>query len=202
MKHLRKITLLVVGFVLLAGLAGVVPGFRPSTEFQAAVQAAPSHILPIDVAMDCRTIAAGGVNRGDTFILNGKIFPDGTLPAGTASNDPAQPVNRVAPIGDIIVRGQQGLPFPPAIASFYNAAGGDFVTQYWLFNDGDALTVQGYNLLPAFEVHLVVTGGTGSFRGASGEIKVRNLGTNSTGCPNSTGRIIFVPGSVRGDSGN
>jgi hypothetical protein len=208
MKHLRRITLSIVGFLLLAGLAGVVPGFRPSTEFQAAVQAAPRHILPLDFAMDCRTAVESEPNRGGTFIINGKIFPSGTLPLGTASNDPALPFNGVPPIGDVIVRGQHSLPFPPSIASFYNATGGDFVTQYLIFNDGDALTTQAYNLLPAFEVHSVVTGGTGSFRGASGEIENGTLGTNgilgtnSTGCPNATARIIFVPGSVRGASGN
>jgi hypothetical protein len=155
----------------------------------------------IDVAVDCRT-AVGGPNRGDVFMINGKIFPAGTLPSGPAFNDPARPLNGVPPIGDWLVRGQHSLPFPAEIASLYNSAGGDFVTQYYLFNDGRAFTVQGYALLPRFEVHLVVTGGIGSFRGASGEIQVTILGTNATGCPNSRGTVILVPGSVRGASTN
>src|ERR1700680_4556127 len=66
----------------------------------------------VDVAVDMRTFAAipstgnppgepVGPNRGTTFIVNGKIFPAGDLPSGTASNDPSQ----AGSIGDWVCRG-------------------------------------------------------------------------------------------------
>jgi hypothetical protein len=192
MKELVKMTLFAWGLA--------VPGPVAVLGFQDLERAGgPRNILTIEVAVDCRTLV-GGPNRGDVSIINGKIFPAGTLPSGPAFNDPARPLNGVAPIGDFIVRGQHSLPFPADIAPLYSSAGGDFVTQYYLFNDGRALTVQGYALLPRFEVHLVVTGGIGNFRGVAGEIQVTNLGTNATGCPNSRGTLILVPGSERGAS--
>jgi hypothetical protein len=131
MKRLTKITLVVSALVL---MLGVVPGFRDLVRIEAAAQAGPeqaatgSHVLAFDVAVDCRTIA-GGPNRGDVVIINGKIFPPGTLPSAAASNDPTQPVNGVAPIGDFVGRGQHAFPFPPAVAPFYTSTPGDFVTQ-------------------------------------------------------------------------
>ena len=55
----------------------------------------------VEVAVDMRTFAAVpstgnppgeplGPNRGTTFVVNGRIFPAGTLPTGTASNDPSE----------------------------------------------------------------------------------------------------------------
>ena len=194
MKKLVKTTLFALGLAVLGPVA--VLGFQDVER-----GGGPRNTFTIDVAVDCRTFA-GGSNRGDVFIINGKIFPAGTLPSGPAFNDPARPLNGVAPIGDFLVRGQHSLPFPADLAPLYSSAGGDFVTQYYLFNDGRAFTVQGYAILPRFEVHLVVTGGIGSFRGASGEIQVTILGTNATGCPNSRAKVILVPGSGRGASDN
>jgi hypothetical protein len=133
-------------------------------------------------------------------MLNGKIFPTGTLPSGPSLNDPAKPLNGVAPIGNFLVRGQHALPFPTEVAQFYSSVGGDFATQYYLFDTGAALTAEGYNLLPAFVPRLAVTGGIGSFRGAAGEVQGTILGTNSTGCPNSRITVILISGSVRGAS--
>jgi hypothetical protein len=87
MKRITMISLLLSGLILLTGLAVVAPGFTPLTEVQAP-QASPDHVLKhvftLDVAVDCRTFVSGP-NRGDVFIINGKLFPAGTLPSGTAS---------------------------------------------------------------------------------------------------------------------
>src|SRR5262245_53625557 len=122
MKRITKITLLASGVVLLAGLAGLAPRFRPLIELNAVAQAAQPDVLTLDLAVDCRTFVSGP-NRGDVFIINGKLFPGGTLPSGTASFDPTQPVNRVAPFGDWVVRGQHAFPFPAAIAPSYSSTG-------------------------------------------------------------------------------
>src|SRR3989442_8273543 len=117
MKATRKITLFVLGFVMLAGLAGLAPGLKPLSDLESLVEAASDNIRIFDVACDCRTGSPGFFtgSRGDVFIVNGKIFPAGTLPSGTANNDPTQPVNGVNPIGNWMCRGQVAQPFPSAI---------------------------------------------------------------------------------------
>jgi hypothetical protein len=202
MKHLTKITLLASVLVLLAGLAGVVPGFRPLAELLASAQAAGDDILTFDVACDCRTGSPGffaGV-RGDVFLVNGKIFPAGTLPSGTATNDPTQAVNGAASIGNWMCRGQVTTPFPPAVASAYASVPFALNTQYFVLNDGRALTVEGYDT-PTGEL-LSVTGGIGGFSGASGFVEEGPFGTNVTGCPNFRAKFRIQPGSVRGASNN
>jgi len=200
MKRITKIMLLALGLVLLVGLAGVMPWFRPLAAFQPTVQAANRHVFTLDLAVDCRT-AVTEFNRGATFIINGKLFPAGTLPSGAATNDPTEPVNGVAPIGDWLVRGQHALPLPVLpddIAQRYSSAPGDFGTTYFILDEGrTALIIETYAFLEGQGVvqlaFSAVTGGIGRFRGASGDITGGPpLGTNATGCPNSRLTFNFV----------
>ena len=184
MKPIAKITLIASGLAVLAEVVFL--------GLPAAVKAANENILTFDVACDCRTADWGGVgNRGGVFIVSGKIFPAGTLPSGSATNDPTQPVNGVAPLGDWNCRGQNSFPFPPAIAPAYSSTPFAFNTQYFILNGGRALTVEGY-ALPSGE-RLSVTGGIGSFRGASGDVEEAPFGTNVSGCPNFRAKFTFVP---------
>ena len=146
-------------------------------------EASDTHTLTFDVACDCRTGSPGffAGNRGDVFIINGKIFPAGTLPSGDASNDPTPPVNGVSSIGDWSCRGQQAGEFPPDIAPAYSSTPFAWNTQYFLLKGG-ALTAEGY-ATPTGEL-LSVTGGIRRFSGASGYIVEAPFGTNATGCPN------------------
>jgi hypothetical protein len=204
MKPITKIALLALGWILLTGLAGVLPGFRPVTELQVAAQAANRHVFTLDVAADCRTFVnipeRAGVSYG-----SGKIFPAGTLPTGTAGNDPTQPVNGVAPIGDWTTSGQFTFPFPASVASFYSSMPSFFATQYYLLDGGEtALTVQGYAYFQGqtpVTARFAITGGIGRFSGAAGDLKgAASIGTNATGCPNFRATFNFEPGSVRGAS--
>jgi hypothetical protein len=200
MKQITKVTLFALGLVLLACLAGLVPGFTPMTELLAAAQAAGDNVLSFDVACDCRTGSPGFFSgtRGDVFIVNGRIFPAGTLPSGTATNDPTEPVNGVGPIGNWMCRGQVTSPFPPAVASAYASVPFALNTQYFVLNDGQALTAEGY-AIPTGEL-LSLTGGIGGFSGASGFVEEGPFGTNVTGCPNFRARFRIQPGSMRGVS--
>ena len=191
MKHLAKITLFALG---LAGLASVAVFLLPDV-----VKAANENILTLEGACDCRTGNSGffAGNRGDPFIVSGKLFPAGTLPPGTATNDPTLPVHGVAPIGNWTCRGQNSLPFPPIIAPAYNSTPFAFNTQYFILNDGRALTIEGYALADGSGERLSVTGGIGSFSGASGDVEEGPFGTNVTGCPNFRAKFTFQPGSVR-----
>jgi hypothetical protein len=150
------------------------------------------HTLTFDVACDCRT-GVSGLNRGDVFIIQGKIFPAGTLPSGTATNDPTHSVNGVAPIGEWICRGQNSV--PSAIAPAYRATPAALNTQYFILNDGRALTAEGYDI-PTGEL-LSVTGGIRGFSGASGYIVEAPLGTNATGCPNFRAKFRLQSGRER-----
>jgi hypothetical protein len=204
MKRIIMINLFALGLVLLAGVVH----FWPLAEVKAAEEdevveeddvaaAKISKIFTFDVAVDCRTVVSGP-NRGDTFIINGKIFPGGTLPSGMASNDPTQPVNDVAPIGEYVVRGQHAIPFPSDIASAYSSAPFGHATVVFILKDGrKALTTEGYDLpgvFPPQKALLSVTGGIGGFRGATCDVVFNIIGRNDTGCANSRAKfnIRFV----------
>jgi len=194
MKRITKMTLFVLA---LASLAGLVVFAVP-----AVMKAQDPNAVTFDVACDCRTFApASPPDRSGVFIVNGKIFPAGTLPTGPASNDPTLPVNGVNPIGNWICRGQAATPFPPAIASAYSSAPTVLNTQYYILNDGRALTLEGYDLASGAAA-LSVTGGIGGFSGAVGDIQFPGapMGTNATGCPNFRAKFRIQPGSVRGAS--
>jgi hypothetical protein len=184
MKRIAKITLLALG---LAGLARVAVLVWPHR-----AQAANDDVLTFDVACDCRTATTSffAGNRGDPFIVNGKIFPAGTLPSGTATNDPTQPVHGVASIGNWTCRGQVAGTFPPAIAPAYSSTPFAWNTQYFILNEGRALTAEGY-AMPTGEL-LSVTGGINGFSGASGFIEEAAFGTNVTGCPNFRAKFKLV----------
>lgn len=200
MRNIRNLTFLGSGLVALAGLSGILPGFRPSNELRAqSVESNSGRVIAFDVAVDCRT-AVGGANRGDVIMISGKVFPFRTLPSGRASFDPAQPVNGVAPIGDWHLRGQHASPLPASLAALYPLMPLDFVTVYQIFDEGrSALISEAYNFLPTGRYYLSVIGGTGRFRGAAGEDTDVPIGTNATGCPNFHISINLLPGSGRGE---
>ena len=205
MKATRKMGFFALGLVSLAGVIGVVASSKSITKLATLVEAASPNELILDVAADCRTFVPGP-NRGDVVMVSGKIFPGGTLPSGAASNDPTQPVNGVAPIGDWLNRGQSALPFLPNIAAAYNSTPPEFATLYYLLNGGrDALITEGYG---AIDVHgspavlLSVIGGIGGFSGAAGDVQGPILGTNATGCPNGRAVFRFRHGSLRGGASN
>jgi hypothetical protein len=195
MKQFRLIAGSALGVVFLTGLSAIVPGLRLPANLQAVAQNARGRDLIVDVAIDCRTFV-DVPGRGGVFILNGKIFPARTLASGTTTNYPTDVVNGVAPIGETLVRGQHALPLPPAIASSYSSIPFDFATQYFILNDGRALTTDGY-VVSSNAVPLAITGGIGGFQGASGQVEGTIIGTNATGCPNARVKFNLQPGFGR-----
>ena len=192
MKRINKTILFALA---LAGLAGLAVFVAP-TVVKAGVE---SNSFTFDVACDCRTGATlDGEVRASPFMIQGKIFPAGTLPSGTASNDPTQPVRGIAPLGNWICRGQNQGTYPAAIAPAYNSTPFALNTQYFIFNDGRALTAEGYDVPGGG--FLSLTGGIGVLSGASGDIQATEFGTNATGCPNFRAKIRVQPGSLRGSN--
>jgi hypothetical protein len=146
--------------------------------------------LTLDVAWDCRTfnymrgLTLEQVVRGDVFMMNGKVFPAGTLRPGTQSNDP----NAAGSIGSWAARGTStgslaehiANPTLPAIywTQFLSLSTGMIVTEGWF--------------APAGANDSAVVGGTKAFRGVSGDLTIESLGTNATGCDNTRYRIVVA----------
>jgi hypothetical protein len=153
---------------------------------------------PRDVALDCRAfnysrgIPLAEIVRGDGFIINGKIFPAGTLRPGNDLNDPGS-------IGDWVSRGTSTATLAEHVANPESI--GIFSTNYYLLNDGRALVSEGW-FKPAGVGRAAITGGMGAFSGTSGEVSGVNISTNSTGCPNTRFKFNIQPGSVGGASNN
>jgi hypothetical protein len=150
--------------------------------------------MVIDVAMDARTEAHIKVNgadadlsRGYTFIINGKMYPGGTIPAG----DGLDIDTLTGSIGTWLTRGTFNVDIGQLEAGAHPALSS---TEYYLFSttgmsDGEeALFSEG----PQFgaKTHRVVLGGTGSYRGVIGEVQEETLGHNSTGFANE--RFTFT----------
>ncbi len=128
---------------------------------------------------------------GDTVILQGTIYPAGTLPRGQANNDPNAPGG----IGKYRARGVFTVDF----ANFEKAVNGlpganpeaGLVTEIYSFHeDGPSIMTDGIWPNANFSARRIVLGGTGQFRDIVGEIKEENIGENSTGFCNL--RITFL----------
>jgi hypothetical protein len=116
--------------------------------------------------------------RGDAFILDGNIYPNGTLPRGKAHNDPNAPG-----IGKYTIRATTtGDPSTvPTVA---------FATELFLLpDDGTSILTDGLWPNEGFSAHRVVLGGTGRFRYSIGEVYEENLGLNKDGFCNL--RVTF-----------
>src|SRR5262249_50621772 len=155
MKRITRITVLTFGLMALTGLAEVVPGLSPLATLQPTTQAATHHVFTLDLAVDCRT-AVTEFNRGATFIINGKLFPAGTLPTGPPPTPPAHPATGAAPIGFWLVRGHPALPsrfLPAAIPQRYSSAPADFGTTYFILDGGRSALNYGNLCFPAGPIH-------------------------------------------------
>jgi hypothetical protein len=143
--------------------------------------------LTVDVAQIGSTNAQNDVDpsegqftftRGDTFILDGTIYPNGTLVRGNADNVPTVPG-----IGKYTIRATNtgGPGTVPTVA---------FATELFLLPD-DATSILTDGLWPneRFSAHRVVLGGTGRFRYSAGEVYEENLGLNKDGFCNL--RVTF-----------
>ena len=156
-----------------------------------AVRASHDRTLVVDVALDTRTFTYDrGVKpfesnppdilRGDTFIVNGKVYRGGTIPRGEGVFSPDEP----GAIGDWLCRGVFLVSVDEIMAG---APIHVDTTQLFQLRDGTLVTegVEG-----TVTVRRAVTGGTGRFSGATGQVKQEVLGSNTTGLFNL--RLTFT----------
>ena len=139
---------------------------------------ADGHILDIDVACNGGTMAIsraagsdpdGLPQRGDLFIIQGRIYPGGTIDAGLSG--PGQEGS----IGTWICRGW----FFWDVADFAGgAAPHAATTQLYLFDNGDGLVSEGIE--GGMPVLRPVIGGYGAYFGATGAVTEADVETNDT----------------------
>jgi len=147
------------------------------------VQDKTEETLILEVAIDGRTSVLNRVEpsatapaRGDTGIVNGYIFPEGTIPPGDNGFDLDAPEK----VGDWVAVNIRGaLPAPR------NAA----VTYYFAMPDLETagLITQGFNshrFPGSIPVAHAIVGGTGVFSGETGKVIEEVIGKNKTGAFN------------------
>jgi hypothetical protein len=137
-----------------------------------------------DVACDARTFRLNksgtllDARRGDGFIVQGKIYPAGTIPAGGTIENPGpfNPDTAPGSIGTWVCRGTFHFDISEILAGAHPHL---YSTQYHLFADGNAFVHDGPEG-GAPQLRALI-GGRGSFIGAAGEVLEEPIGVNSTG---------------------
>ncbi len=138
----------------------------------------------LDVACDARTFRLGNgrllpeAKRGDSFIVEGKIYPGGTIPPGGTLEAPGtfNPDTAAGSTGKWVCRGTFNYDFSEILAGAHPHV---FATQYFMLNDGRVLVSDGPE---GGGVQLrSIIGGMGGYRGAAGEVTEAPFGVNSTG---------------------
>ena len=157
----------------------------------------------VDVAIDAHTLglnndpsAAGVPQRGTTFIVNGKIYPGGTIPSGVTPFDPS-----TAPgsIGTWICRGVFLADFVDIFVNGTAKVAFD-TTQMFLFpDDTNALFTEGFEGNLGVTTHRTVTGGTGHFRRVLGTVKQETIGINRNGAADGLFDLRFTITVETGD---
>lgn len=138
----------------------------------------------IDVACDATTFALNTANptdtgpvRGSSFIVNGKIYPGGTIPPGNGFD-----INTPGRIGTWVCRGAFNFGIPEIVNG---SVPHESTTQRYLFDPSGSMVVADSMASIGEEggvtTHRVVAGGTGMYRGVLGEVQQEILGRNSTG---------------------
>jgi hypothetical protein len=144
----------------------------------------------VDVALDSATLVVNHVDptqpqtaqlRGDTLVIDGTIYPRGTLPSGIADNDPNAPGG----IGKIRCRALVLVPLTDL-----TTPAATFVSElYSLPDDNQTILVDGPGANLYATVERAVLGGTRLFDGVSGQLSETNLGLNKSGACNL--RVTF-----------
>jgi len=170
--------------LLALGLVGIGSIVIPKIGVSVVQAENAQETLILEVACDGRTGALNRVDpsattpagRGDVGIVNGFIFPAGTIPPGDNGFDLDVPES----MGDwVCVNSRGALPAPR------NAA----VTYYFAMPNLETagLITQGFNAhrFPgSIPVAHAIVGGTGVFSGTTGEVIEEVIGKNKTGAFN------------------
>ena len=147
-----------------------------------AAQSGNPHVLVFDVAQDFRTFSVSHGRtlaealRGDAFIVNGKIYPGYTIPAGGTMQNPSSfGPDMPGSIGEWVCRGV----FYNSLADILRGAEPHvYSTQYHEIRGRGTILSDGPE---GGQQIRALTGGTIDFRGIEGEMTETPIGTNPTG---------------------
>lgn len=175
-------------FVL--GVIGIAVSLLPVLGTAATVGAKATSVT-FDVASDGRTFvlnridaAATSMKRGDTYVLNGTIFPGGTIPSGGTKTAPSSfGPDSAGSVGVWFCRGT----FLVNSDQFASQKIQRATTHYFAFNDKNRLITEGFE--GTILINRAILGGIGAFTGARGLVTMERLGVNSTGSQNL--RFVF-----------
>lgn len=140
--------------------------------------------LAVDVATDASSFRFGRetslleARRGDSFIVEGRIYPAGTIEPGGSLEAPGpfDPTSASGSIGTWVLRGTFNHDFTEILAG---ASPFVFGTQYFLFDDGRVLVSEGGHGGPP-QLRTII-GGAGDLSGATGDVLEEVMGVNATG---------------------
>jgi hypothetical protein len=167
---IRNLTLTLTAIALLGGAATT-----RALAGHPAVPAKHRHQPRFDVSIDAATTRTlystnGTISRGDTFIITGRIYPGGAIPADGKFN----PTNSGS-IGTWTCRGVYNFDLAELNAGREPMV---FTTQYFQFDDGAMLVTEGTEgVAPSVRV---VTGGTARYSGVNGQVFQQFLHFNDT----------------------
>ena len=152
-----------------------------------------SMTVVLDVAVDLATMtytradaAATGPQRGDSYLLNGVVYPGFAIPAGDV---PMFTPGGDGSIGGILISG-----IYTSDAAAVEAGDSPLTTSsthVFTLPNADGLITQG--LEAAYPQIRAVLGGTGQYSGAVGQVTEEVLGTNATGGQNLRFTFQIVP---------
>jgi hypothetical protein len=143
----------------------------------------------LDVALDAGTLsysraeaATSGPQRGDTYVVNGFVYPAYSIPGGDATLSFTPGMD--GSVGTIVISGV-------FMSDAAGLAPGDALvttsTHVFALDNADGLITQGMD--GAYPQIRAMLGGTGQFSGAIGQVSEELLGTNSSG--GATVRLTF-----------
>lgn len=181
---------------LSAALAVVAGAMHPVA--LGAFDANPEHLqtFVVDVAIDAHTLglnndpsAAGTPKRGTTFIVNGKIYPGGTIPSGVTDFDPD---TAQGSIGTWVCRGVFLADFADIFVNGSAAHAFDTTQIFLLPSDRESLFTEGIEGNLGVTTHRTVTGGTGRYRRVVGTVKQETIGVNRNGAADGLFDLRFT----------
>ena len=150
----------------------------------------------VDVAIDAHTLklnndptAAGIPRRGTTFIVNGKIYAGGTIPAGVTGFDPGTAPDS---IGTWVCRGVFLADFADIFVNGSAALAFDTTQIFLMDSDRNALFTEGMEGNIGVTTHRAVTGGTGRYHMVVGTLKQETIGVNRNGGPDGLFDLRFT----------
>jgi hypothetical protein len=149
-----------------------------------SVQAAKA--VSYDVSLNGETFTlnqqqsgATDVRRGDVYLLNGQIYPAGTIPAGGTREQPSSfGPDHSGSIGSFYCKGV----FLVGAKKFDVEKIQRASTQYFVLNNKSRLITEGFE--GSTNTNRVIMGGIGEFAGAKGVVTMERIGINATGSYN------------------